>query len=102
MDTGGVGKVYQDGEVIVRQGEVGNCMYVIQSGKAKVVEEFERAYIVGVMEAHGGKLSAAAKHADMDPKNLWEKLTKYGLRRLPHAPEPRAADEPGGGRRARP
>jgi len=39
METGGVGKVYQDGEVIVRQGEVGNCMYVIQSGKAEVVEE---------------------------------------------------------------
>lgn len=39
METGGVGKVYQDGEVIVRQGEVGNCLYVIQSGKAEVVEE---------------------------------------------------------------
>ena len=39
METGGVGKVYQDGEVIIRQGEVGDCMYVIQSGKAEVVEE---------------------------------------------------------------
>lgn len=39
METGGVGKVYQDGDVIIRQGEVGNCMYVIQSGKAEVVEE---------------------------------------------------------------
>ncbi|MBI2361400.1 MAG: cyclic nucleotide-binding domain-containing protein [Deltaproteobacteria bacterium] len=39
METGGLGKVYQDGEVIVRQGELGNCMYVIQSGKAEVLEE---------------------------------------------------------------
>ena len=39
METTGVGKVYQDGEVVVRQGEVGNCMYVIQSGTAEVVEE---------------------------------------------------------------
>src|SRR5574341_1398616 len=39
METGGVGKVYQDGEVIVRQGELGNCLYVIQSGKAEVIEE---------------------------------------------------------------
>ena len=39
MDSGTLGKVYQDGEVIVRQGEVGNCMYVIQSGKVEVVEE---------------------------------------------------------------
>ena len=39
MEAGGLGKVYQDGEIIVRQGEVGNAMYVIQSGKAEVVEE---------------------------------------------------------------
>ncbi|MGH7355195.1 MAG: hypothetical protein ACRELS_11575 [Candidatus Rokuibacteriota bacterium] len=25
--------------------------------------------------------TAAAKHADMDPKNFHEKLTRYGLRR---------------------
>jgi DNA-binding NtrC family response regulator len=46
-----------------------------------VVEEFERAYITGVLETHGGKLTAAAKHADMDPKNFSEKLTRYGLRK---------------------
>jgi len=39
METGALGKVYQDGEIIVRQGEVGNAMYVIQSGKAEVVQE---------------------------------------------------------------
>ena len=52
-----------------------------RDAKARVVEEFERAYVTGVLEAHGGKLTAAAKHADMDPKNLHEKLTRYGLRR---------------------
>ena len=52
-----------------------------RDAKARVVEEFERAYISGVLEAHGGKLTAAAKHADMDPKNFSEKLTRYGLRR---------------------
>ena len=39
MDTGTLGKVYQNGEVIVRQGDVGDAMYVIQSGSAEVVEE---------------------------------------------------------------
>lgn len=39
MDSGTLGKVYQDGEVIVRQGDVGDAMYVIQSGNAEVVEE---------------------------------------------------------------
>ena len=40
-EISGVGRVYQGGEVIVRQGEVGNCMYVIQSGRAEVVEEMD-------------------------------------------------------------
>jgi DNA-binding NtrC family response regulator len=58
-----------------------------RDAKAHVVEAFERAYIAGVLELCGGKLTAAAKHADMDPKNLWEKLVKYGLRRQNHADE---------------
>src|SRR3972149_5039827 len=41
MDSGELGRVYRDGEMIVRQGEVGNCMYVIQSGKAEVLRELE-------------------------------------------------------------
>jgi DNA-binding NtrC family response regulator len=52
-----------------------------RDAKARVVEEFERAYVSGVLDAHGGKLTAAAKHADMDPKNFSEKLARYGLRK---------------------
>jgi CRP/FNR family cyclic AMP-dependent transcriptional regulator len=37
--TGTLGRVYQDGEPIVRQGEVGDCMYVIQEGRVEVVVE---------------------------------------------------------------
>jgi len=37
MDKGALGKVYQDGEIIICQGEVGNCMYVIQEGKVAVL-----------------------------------------------------------------
>jgi DNA-binding NtrC family response regulator len=52
-----------------------------RDAKARVVEEFERAYVKGLLEAHGGKLTAAARHADMDPKNFSDKLLRYGLRR---------------------
>jgi DNA-binding NtrC family response regulator len=52
-----------------------------RDAKSRVVEDFERSNIAGVLDAHGGKLTAAAKHADMDPKNFSEKLTRYGLRR---------------------
>ena len=45
-----------------------------------MVEEFERAYVSGVLALHGGKLTPAARHADMDNKNLWEKMVRYGFR----------------------
>jgi len=52
-----------------------------RDAKARVVEEFERAYVAGLLEANGGKLTAAAKYADMDPKNFSDKMARYGLRR---------------------
>ena len=39
METGGLGKTYKDGEVIIRQGESGNCMYIIQSGEVEVIRD---------------------------------------------------------------
>lgn len=41
MSAKGLGKVYRDGEVIVRQGELGECMYVVQSGEVEVVTQRE-------------------------------------------------------------
>jgi CRP-like cAMP-binding protein len=34
-----LGRVYQDREVIVQQGEPGNCMYVVQEGEVEAVAE---------------------------------------------------------------
>ena len=39
MENGDLGKLYQAGETIVRQGEPGQCMYVIQSGQVVVAQE---------------------------------------------------------------
>lgn len=36
---GELGKVYADGEVIITEGETGDCMYVIQSGRVEVVTQ---------------------------------------------------------------
>ena len=36
MLTGDLGRLYQDGELVIRQGEVGDCMYVIQEGQVEV------------------------------------------------------------------
>jgi CRP-like cAMP-binding protein len=38
MGQGALGTVYQDGDAIVRQGELGDCMYVVQSGQVEVVQ----------------------------------------------------------------
>jgi CRP-like cAMP-binding protein len=39
LATGDLGKIYQNGEVIVRQGEIGDCLYVIQEGQVEVLLE---------------------------------------------------------------
>ena len=39
MESGTLGKVYQDGEIIVRQGEPGDAMFVIQEGQAEVLHK---------------------------------------------------------------
>lgn len=38
MNNGKLGKHYQDGEVVIQQGEEADCMYVIQSGHVEVVQ----------------------------------------------------------------
>jgi len=39
MESGVLGTVYRDGEVILREGEVGDCMYVVQAGRVEVIKE---------------------------------------------------------------
>jgi len=37
METGALGRTFEDGEIIFRQGDLGACMYVIQDGKVEIV-----------------------------------------------------------------
>ena len=39
MSEESLGRVYQDGELIIRQGEVGNCMFVIQTGQVEIFRQ---------------------------------------------------------------
>ena len=39
MPDGALGKVYRDGETVMRQGDPVNCMYVIQSGEVDIVRQ---------------------------------------------------------------
>lgn len=45
METGALGKVYTDGEVIIRQGDKGDSIYVVQDGQVEVVKEVDGVYL---------------------------------------------------------
>ncbi len=52
MTEGALGKAYASGELVVRQGDEGNCMYVVQAGKLEVLrEEHDGDVRVAVMNA---------------------------------------------------
>jgi CRP-like cAMP-binding protein len=46
MQSGDLGKEYEDGAIVVQQGEAGNCMFVIQEGEAEVVQECDGKQVV--------------------------------------------------------
>ncbi len=57
--TGVLGKHYTDGEVIVRQGEPGDCMYVVQKGTVEVLQRD------GEKEFHLAELGPGAFFGEM-------------------------------------
>lgn len=53
METSALGKTYQDGEVIIRQGDPGDCMFVIQEGRVSVVKELDSGEVELAMRGPG-------------------------------------------------
>ena len=54
MNHKNLGRKIKDGEFIVRQGEYGNCMYVIQSGKVEVITHLLKGKEVLIAELSDG------------------------------------------------
>ena len=52
----------------------------ITSARQLVVEQFERAYLVQLLERYDGKVALAAKEAEVDRVYLYRLLRKYGLK----------------------
>ncbi len=46
MEEGALGREYSDGEIICQEGEIGNCLYVIQAGEVNVVREESGSEVV--------------------------------------------------------
>ena len=39
MKHGGLGKVYEDGQLVFRQGEPGDCVFRVQDGEVEMIDE---------------------------------------------------------------
>ncbi|MDP1825357.1 MAG: sigma 54-interacting transcriptional regulator [Archangium sp.] len=52
----------------------------LASARQRVIEQFERAYLEQLLERYAGKVSQAAKEADVDRVYLYRLLRKYGLK----------------------
>ncbi|MDP2273479.1 MAG: sigma 54-interacting transcriptional regulator [Archangium sp.] len=52
----------------------------LTSARQRMIEQFERAYLAQLLERHEGKVSLAAKEAEVDRVYLYRLLRKYGLK----------------------
>ncbi len=68
MKEGELGKIYSDGEVIFREGETGNVMYVIQSGKVKITKKVESGE-VDIATLHHGEIFGEMALFDRLPRS---------------------------------
>ncbi len=70
----GLGRPYADGEVVCRQGEPGDCMYLIQSGAVEVVhEEAGVERVVGTL--HAGDIAGEMAIFDRLPRSATVRAT---------------------------
>jgi len=53
MESGELGKIYKDTEVIIQQGEQGECIYVIQDGLVEVVKELDDGEVHLALRGNG-------------------------------------------------
>jgi DNA-binding NtrC family response regulator len=51
-----------------------------KTGKALLVDRFERAYVEALMQRHGGNITQAARSAEIDRVYLLRLLDKFGMR----------------------
>jgi CRP/FNR family cyclic AMP-dependent transcriptional regulator len=66
MEEGALGKEYYDGEIICRQGEMGDCMYVVQIGQVEVLQE-ESGHEVVIANLQTGAIFGEMAIIDRQP-----------------------------------
>jgi len=46
MSSAALGRFYEDGEIVVRQGDVGDCMFVVQDGEVEILVQESGSEVV--------------------------------------------------------
>ena len=49
--------------------------------RQEVLEQFERAYLAGLLEETGGRVGETARRAGIQPRSLFDKMKHHGLRK---------------------
>ncbi len=68
MEEGALGKEYYDREIICRQGEIGDCMYVVQIGQVEVLQE-ESGHEVVIADLRSGAIFGEMAIIDRRPRS---------------------------------
>lgn len=53
MESGELGKIYHDAEIIIKQGEQGDCMYIVQEGMVEIVNETDQGDVLLALRGKG-------------------------------------------------
>ncbi len=53
MGLSTLGRTYQDTEIIIKQGDQGDCMYVIQEGLVEIIRETDRGEVLLALRGEG-------------------------------------------------
>lgn len=66
-------------EIILPQSSAAQQRESFKEAKARVVAQFERSYIQGLLLAHHGNITRAAKAAQKNPRAFWHLIYKHDI-----------------------
>ena len=57
--------------------------------REQTLSRVERAYLVAQLEASQGRIGVAAQRCGLDPRSLYEKMRRHGLKKEDYRPQGR-------------
>jgi two-component system response regulator GlrR len=73
------GTVIQQTDIVFSQREASGRHESFQEAKAKVIAQFEKTYIQGLLLTHAGNITKAAQAAGKNRRAFWQLMQKHGM-----------------------